>query len=160
MAAAAPLAHAGSRNSRRQPEPYPGYAIVVNNCQDSIYLWSIGSTVGPQVRIDRGANYTERMHYDPGSGGVTLRITSGANGLCFAEPQMIFAYTLKGIQVYYSLADLYGDPFRGRRVALVTSGVHTPNPPCNDIVWERGVSPGPVSPRICFFGSNLTLTVC
>lgn len=142
-AALVPLAHTTS------------YTIIVNHCLDPIYLWSIGSCMGAAVRIDRNANYTKHMHYDPVSGGVTLIIGSSENDHLFGSPQALFVYTVKGIQVLYDLTDIYGDLFRGRRVALVPS-----DSPCRNITWENGIPPGGNRSGVCMISSNLTLTVC
>ncbi|KAE8149523.1 hypothetical protein BDV25DRAFT_140713 [Aspergillus avenaceus] len=109
-----------------------GNATVQNNCPHPIYLWSVSSTVSPEHPIPPSKSYTETFRRDPQIGGVTLKITTVENGLEAAAPQLNFAYHALGDRVWYSLSDVFGDPFAGKRVAL--SGE-------KEIVWENGVPP-------------------
>jgi len=139
----APLARAASN------------AIVFNNCTAPIYLWSVGSTIGPQVTIAPSANYTEPFRVDTNSGGIALKITRVENGLYSGAPQTIFAYNLQGNGVWYDLSDVFGDPFSGSRVEIVPS-----DDTCSEIIWEDGVPPGGSEVRVCQSTTDLTLRTC
>ncbi|GLA51095.1 hypothetical protein AnigIFM63604_007439 [Aspergillus niger] len=115
----------------------PGHAIILNTCAFPIYAWSVSSTVGPQITIPAAppstssssntnastkySNYTEPYHHDPQTGGVSIKLTTLRNGLYTGAPQTIFAYNfVEGQnQVWFDLSDVYGDPFKGRRVVFV-----------------------------------------
>ncbi|KAL1998974.1 hypothetical protein VTN02DRAFT_5264 [Thermoascus thermophilus] len=142
-ASLASLAHAASS------------AIIVNHCNTTIYLWSVGSTVGPQVTIAPNASYTEPFRVDRGSGGIALKITRVKYGLYTGEPQTILAYSLQGDQIWYGPSDIFGDPFHGSRVELVPS-----DGSCGSITWEHGVPSGGSEVRACQSGTDLTLTTC
>ncbi|OJI82816.1 hypothetical protein ASPTUDRAFT_56822 [Aspergillus tubingensis CBS 134.48] len=115
----------------------PGHAIILNTCAFPIYAWSVSSTVGPQITIPAAApvtssssnsttqqysNYTEPYHHDAQTGGVSIKLTTLRNGLYTGAPQTIFAYNfVEGQnQVWFDLSDVYGDPFKGRRVVFVS----------------------------------------
>ncbi|OJJ77777.1 hypothetical protein ASPBRDRAFT_114230 [Aspergillus brasiliensis CBS 101740] len=109
----------------------PGHAIILNTCAFPIYSWSVSSSVGPQITIPAAApstsrnttysNYTESYHHDPQTGGVSIKLTTLRNGLYTGAPQTIFAYNFEEgqNQVWFDLSDVFGDPFKGRRVVFV-----------------------------------------
>lgn len=142
LAALAPLASAGN-------------AVVWNNCQGTVHLWSVGGSVGPMQTLAHGENYTEVVHVDPSSGGVSIKITRPANGLFTAAPQMDFAYTLDGSNLWYDLSDVFGDPFSGH-VAVVRPSVTS----CPKICWPTGISPAGSQVKVCSANSDITLTLC
>ncbi|KAA8642868.1 hypothetical protein EYZ11_010722 [Aspergillus tanneri] len=143
LAALAPLASA------------TGKAIVKNNCKDPVYLWSVGGSVGPKQTIKPGESYSEVFRRDPASGGISLKITTGENGLYDGSPQMNFAYTLDGNRVWYDLSDVFGDPFAG-----TTASVKPSDGSCRSICWANGVSPGGSQVKDCQANSDETLTLC
>ncbi|PKX96478.1 putative BYS1 domain protein [Aspergillus novofumigatus IBT 16806] len=63
-----------------------GNAVVTNNCAAPVYLWSVGGSVGPKQTIQPGKSYSEALHHDPASGGVSLKITRTDNGLYDGSP--------------------------------------------------------------------------
>lgn len=132
-----------------------GNAVVVNNCKKPVHLWSVGGSVGPMQTLQHGENFTEQLYHDPSSGGIALKITRPANGLFTAAPQMDFAYTLDGNNVWYDLSDVFGDPFSGHMVA-VNPSVTT----CPSLCWPDGVSPSGSQVKVCQASSNITLTLC
>ncbi|KAE8354491.1 hypothetical protein BDV28DRAFT_147032 [Aspergillus coremiiformis] len=130
----------------------PGSAMVRNNCNFSIYLWSVGSTVGPERHLPQGTSYSEIFRRDPQTGGVSIKLTTVRNGLSTSAAQTIFAYNLVEERVWYDLSDVFGDPFKGHRVFLDGE---------TNIIWEGGVPP-PGGSRVGNQRSDrgLTLTVC
>lgn len=90
-----------------------GNAIVVNNCDNNIFVWSVSGSIGPRQTVAPGDNYTEAIHRDPASGGVTLKITETKNGLWDGSSQMIFAYSLAGDRTLYDLSAVFRSPFKG-----------------------------------------------
>ena len=100
-----------------------GHAVVKNNCAAPVYLWSVGSAVGPMQTINPGKSYSQVLHHDAKSGGISLKITKTANGLYDGSPQTNFAYTLDGSQTWYDLSDVFGDAFSGKSVSVVPSSI-------------------------------------
>jgi hypothetical protein len=136
--------------------PAVGNAIVMNNCTDSIYLWSVDSSVGPRQVIASNATYTEPFRRDLSSGGVTLKITREPQGLYDGSPQTDFAYSLdNNTKVWYDMSDVFGDPFKGNAVVVQPS-----EPSCNTINWTNGTPPAGSNVEVCTSTVNLTLTVC
>lgn len=132
-----------------------GDAVVVNHCPETVYLWSVGGSVGPEQTIPSGHSYHETFHYDPASGGIAIKITRTVNGLYDGSPQMDFAYTLDGNGIWYDLSDVFGDPFSGSIVSVKPSQTT-----CPSICWPQGVSPGGSQVKVCQASSNVTLTLC
>ncbi|KAF7591801.1 hypothetical protein BBP40_001072 [Aspergillus hancockii] len=130
-----------------------GHAVVINNCETPIYLWSVSSVVGDEQTLTPHSNYTETFRQDAQTGGVSIKLATVKNGLVSAAPQTNFAYNYVEERVWYSLADVFGDPFKGRRVYL--DGEVT------DIAWENGVPPaGGSGVGHQGSGRDLTLTIC
>ncbi|KAJ5182426.1 hypothetical protein N7492_000042 [Penicillium capsulatum] len=143
VAALAPLASAA------------GHAIIKNNCDHTVYAWSVGSSVGPAQTIESGKSYTEQLRHDPVSGGISLKITKEADGLYTGKPQTNFAYTLDSERVWYDLSDVFGDPFSGKSLLVKPSVVSCPN-----ICWAEGVSPGGSQTKDCESSADITLNLC
>ncbi|KAF4222878.1 hypothetical protein CNMCM8980_000967 [Aspergillus fumigatiaffinis] len=132
-----------------------GNAVVTNNCAAPVYLWSVGGSVGPKQTIQPGKSYSEALHHDPASGGVSLKITRTDNGLYDGSPQLNYAYTLDGQTVWYDMSDVFGDPFSGS--ALV---VKPATGTCPSICWPNGVSPGGSQVKNCGANGDIVLTLC
>ncbi|GKZ82079.1 hypothetical protein AnigIFM60653_011991 [Aspergillus niger] len=134
-----------------------GSAIVQNNCTSPIYLWSVGGSVSSMQTIDPGSSYSETFYYDTTSGGVALKITTTENGLYNGSPQTDYAYTLdtSSGNVFYDISDVFGDPFSGSVVSLVSS-----DSSCESICWAGGVPPAGSVVRSCQDEADEVLTVC
>jgi hypothetical protein len=133
-----------------------GHAVVINNCADPFYLWSVGGSMGPRQKVEPGDNYSEAIHRDPESGGVAIKVTNGPNGLFNGSPQMIFAYSLAGNRVWYDLSNVFGDPFGNHAVC-----VEPEKDQCPSICWPEGTNPGGGnSVKTCSEGGDIVLTVC
>ncbi|KAI9926803.1 hypothetical protein AWENTII_011434 [Aspergillus wentii] len=129
-----------------------GNSIISNNCETPIYLWSVGSTVGPQIAIKPGHNYSEPFHHDQKSGGVALKVTTVMDGLYTSAPQTVFAYNLVEKSVWYDLSDVFGDPFEGEMVSLM--------PSMPEIVWKEGIPPSGSEVRTQSSKEDLVLSLC
>ncbi|KAJ6155879.1 hypothetical protein N7470_006445 [Penicillium chermesinum] len=132
-----------------------GHAVVKNNCAHTVYLWSVGGSVGPMQTVAPGKSYSEVLHHDPQSGGISIKITKTANGLYDGSAQTDFAYTLDGSQVWYDLSDVFGDAFSGNSLSVKPS-VST----CPSICWANGVSPSGSQVKDCQSTTDITLNLC
>src|SRR5690242_4914016 len=98
-----------------------GRAIVTNQCDAPLYLWSVGSSIGPQQVINKDQAYSELFRRDPVSGGIALKITAVPDGLFQPNvSQTIFAYNLDQATntIWYDMSDVFGDGFVGRRMTV------------------------------------------
>jgi len=133
-----------------------GRAIVTNQCDSPIYLWSVGGSIGPQVVIGKDASYSETFRRDPVSGGIALKIAPVANGIFQPNiSQTIFSYNLDGSKIWYDMSDVFGDGFYGR-----TMTVKPKDTTCQSIVWPWGKPPAGSQVKNCQSGTDLELTFC
>lgn len=147
LTAAASLVSAG---------PPVGKARVVNNCDEPVYLWSVGADVaGPVELAAQGGTYSERFVKDPVTGGKAIKVTREEDGLYTGAPQTNFAYNLDGDSVWYDLSDVFGDPFAGSK--LVVASAHEA---CPAIEWPNGVPPGGSQVKVCTAKKDVTFTIC
>lgn len=133
-----------------------GNAVVRNNCNFEVTLWSVGSNVSDAHTIPSGHNtYVEQLTRDPKSGGRTLKITRERDGLFTNKPQTDFAYSLDGAKVWYDLSDVFGDPFAGNKMVVYSSDKN-----CPSIVWDKGTNPGGSQVKTCGSNNDITLSLC
>jgi hypothetical protein len=133
-----------------------GRAIVANQCDSPIYLWSVGSNISSQVVLPKDSSYSEVFTADPQSGGIALKITSTPDGLFTPNAsQLIFAYHIDNSFVWYNLSSLFGDGFTGRTVKVQPS-----DDACDSIVWYDGRTPAGGQTKKCQRETNLELTIC
>jgi hypothetical protein len=130
-------------------------AIVTNHCQSIIYVWSVGSSIMNYQAVASNQSYTEQYRNDPVTRGITLKMTTVAEGLYSGAPELDFGYTLDNGTVWYDIWDVNGDPFAGSNVALVPSiGV------CRSYIWADGISPSGINTAPCSSDTDLQLTLC
>ncbi|KAJ6188384.1 hypothetical protein N7519_003292 [Penicillium mononematosum] len=137
-----------------------GHAIVHNNCEFPVYLWSVGSKVLPEETLLPDDEYSEVFRENPDTGGIAIKISTDRDGLYDSAPQMIFAYNLSSTRergerqdkVWYDLSDVFGDPFVGYPVSL------TPSEPL--ISWKDGVPPAGSQVRDVDASTDLVLSLC
>ncbi|GES66358.1 BYS1 domain protein [Aspergillus terreus] len=132
-----------------------GNAVVKNNCNYPVYLWSVGGSVGPKQTIQPGASYSEPFRRDAQSGGISLKITRVDDSSPSNHPQVNYAYTLDGSNVWYDMSDVFGDPFKG--TALVVKPSDTG---CQSICWPNGIPLAGSQVKVCQANSNEVLTLC
>ncbi|CAI7584222.1 unnamed protein product [Penicillium bialowiezense] len=128
------------------PPPRPrklGHAIVNNNCDFTVYLWSVGTDVKPVHQLNSGESYDEMFREDPNTGGIAIKLSTDMDGLYTSAPQMVFAYNLS----YFKRR---GD--NGEKVCL------TPAEP--SILWENGVPPAGSQVRVIASSTDLVLSLC
>ncbi|KAJ5776534.1 uncharacterized protein N7511_001545 [Penicillium nucicola] len=142
------------------PRPTPsrrprGHAIVSNNCNVPIYLWSVGTAAQPEKTVLPNDTYSEMFREERSTGGIAIKISTDVDGLYTSAPQMIFAYNLSNVaqgKVWYDLSDVFGDPFEGYPVSL------TPAEP--QINWTNGVPPAGSQVRVTDIDTDLVLSLC
>ncbi|KAF1922437.1 uncharacterized protein M421DRAFT_426886 [Didymella exigua CBS 183.55] len=133
-----------------------GRAIVTNQCDAPIYLWSVGSTVSNRTTLPKDSSYGELFHTDPISGGIALKITSTSGGIFTPNAsQLIFAYNMNDSSVRYDMSSLFGDSFAGSTVRLQPS-----DEACDSIDWYDGRMPAGSQGKKCQRETNLELTFC
>jgi hypothetical protein len=146
LTAAATLASAGSL----------GKARILNKCQGTVHVWSVGSSVaGPYELAGSGGHYEEVFRKDPITGGIALKITHNADGLYTGAPQTVFAYNQENAGVWYDLSDVFGDPFVGKKLVVASADAT-----CQKIIWPTGVPPAGSQVKVCTASKDVTLTLC
>lgn len=145
LAVAAPLASAA------------GNARVINNCADSVAVFSVGQAISdPVVLAAGGGLYTEAMIRDPVTVGRSISVTRNATDLYLGHAQTVFAYTLADNDlVYYDLTDVNGDAFSGSHLTLASADAS-----CPTTDWPAGAAPDGVETMVCEADSDITLTLC
>lgn len=133
-----------------------GRAIVTNQCDEPIYLWSVGGTIGPQQTIGKDQSYSETFHQDPASGGVALKIAAVENGIFKPNvSQAIFAYNLDSNVVWYDMSAVFGNGFAGRTMKVTPT-----DSTCESIDWFYGKPPAGSQVKNCGADTDLELTFC
>ncbi|KAJ8112691.1 hypothetical protein OPT61_g4998 [Boeremia exigua] len=114
-----------------------GRAIVTNQCDTPVYLWTVGNSVSKQTTLSKDSTYGELFRSDSTSGGIAFKITSTPNGLTTSNAsQLIFAYNVDNSSIWYDLNSLFGDGFAGRTVRVQPS-----EEACDTISWHDGRKP-------------------
>lgn len=133
-----------------------GRAIVTNQCDTPIYLWSVGRSASDQIVLPKDSTYGETFHSDPMSGGIALKITSVPDGLTTPNAsRLIFAYNVDNTSVWYDLNSLFGNGFAGRTLRIQPS-----DDACESIGWYDGRTPAGSHVKKCQKETNLELTFC
>ncbi|KAF2846117.1 heme-dependent catalase [Plenodomus tracheiphilus IPT5] len=133
-----------------------GRAIVTNQCDEPLYLWSVGGSISSQRTLTKDTSYSETFSRDPVSGGVAIKITGEDGGLFKPNvSQVIFAYSLDASQVWYDMSDIFGDGFAGRTLTIKPT-----DSSCEDISWYAGKSPAGSQVKTCQAEADLELTFC
>lgn len=135
-----------------------GNAVVLNNCTDTtVYVWSVGSSIGKTQTLHTGENFTEEFHRDSTSGGITLKLTTERGGIFTNSPETDYAYTLDTdtATVWYDISDVNGDPFANHTVALLPD-----HDSCEAFVWQDGVPPQGIHTASCSADGDVKLILC
>lgn len=133
-----------------------GRAIVTNQCDEPIYLWSVGGSISPQTIITKDQSYSEPYHHDPASGGIALKISPVENGIFKPNvSQTVFAYNLDINQVWYDMSDIFGDGFAGRKMKVTPT-----ESTCDSIEWSFGKPPAGSQIKTCGAAADLELSFC
>lgn len=113
-----------------------GRSKVTNNCDDSVYLWVVGSEQTGPEEIKSGDTWAEDYWRDDVTGGIALKVAKEDDGVPAGDAHVIFSYTLDPDRIWYDLSNVFGDPFEGEEVLLKGEGK------CPDIEWAEGVPLG------------------
>lgn len=132
-----------------------GNAMITNNCPNTIYVWSVGSSITNSQAVESSQSYTEQYRNDPQTGGITLKVTAVADGIFTGAPELDYGYTLDNQTVWYDISDVNGDPFANSTVALVPT-----DNTCQSYTWADGVSPSGINTAPCSSDADLQLTLC
>jgi hypothetical protein len=134
-----------------------GRAIVTNQCDWPIYLWSVGGSISKQHNITKDSSYSEVFHKDPNSGGIALKMTTVEGGLFLPNAsQTVFGYNLDtDDKVWYDMSDIFGDAFAGRTMSIKPSDSN-----CEGITWGDGRQPAGSHVKTCSANTDLELTFC
>lgn len=133
-----------------------GRAIVTNQCDEPIYLWSVGGSISAQNTITKDTSYSETFRRDPVSGGIALKISPIEGGIFKPNvSQTIFAYNLDVDKIWYDMSDIFGDGFAGR-----TMTVKPTDSSCESISWGWGKPPAGSQVKNCQANTDLELTFC
>jgi hypothetical protein len=115
-----------------------GRAIVTNQCDGDVYLWSVGSNIGPKVKIPKASSYSEVFHVDPRTGGIALKMTAVDNGLFMPNvSQTIFSYNLDGTKIWYDLSDVFVSAVSMLRALSTTNAARVMDLPESLSFWRR-----------------------
>ncbi|KAF2030888.1 hypothetical protein EK21DRAFT_64558 [Setomelanomma holmii] len=135
-----------------------GRAIVTNQCDASLYLWSVGSGIGAQQTIGKDQSYSETFHRDPFSGGIALKITAVPDGIFqpnVSQTNFAYNYDESTNTIWYDMSDVFGDGFVGRRMTVKPT-----DPNCQSIEWFYGRPGAGSQVKNCQAGTDLELTFC
>jgi hypothetical protein len=133
-----------------------GRAIVRNQCDEPIYLWRVGGSIGEQQILAKDMEYGEIFTKDPVSGGISLKISPVEGGIFKPNvSQTIFAYNLDGDRIWYDMSDIFGDGFFGRTMVVKPTDEN-----CESITWAGGKPPASSQVKTCQAGTDLELTFC
>lgn len=134
-----------------------GSAVVKNSCPFPVYLSAVGSEASPvQTVAATGGTFAESpFTLDPKTGGRTIKITREIDGLFTGKPQLNFAYTLDGANVWYDLSNVFGDAFAGYKIVEKSADAA-----CGVIEWSGGISPGGSQVKTCGSGNDVVLELC
>ncbi|KAJ4295087.1 hypothetical protein N0V90_007096 [Kalmusia sp. IMI 367209] len=103
-----------------------GRAIVTNQCDDDLYLYS---SSGAQITLSKDVSYSEIYAPTPS----TLTLTPIQNSTW----QTILTYHIANASVAWSLSDVGGgDAFAGRKITVKPSDAA-----CEEVVWAYGKPP-------------------
>ena len=75
-----------------------GSAEIINNCQKTVYLHSVGDSDGPEHVIPPGQSWSERYKQKEGGGGPSLKIRTEGTAI------IQFEYSAFPDQVWYNLS--------------------------------------------------------
>lgn len=136
-----------------------GTASVKNNCDSTLYIWSVSSSVSGPNPIAPNTTYSEALHTDPQTGGIALKITTESNGLVTGSPHVNFAYTMNNNtnpqSVYYDLSTVFGNPFPADDMIVREGGG------CPPIYWNSSQTSPSSGTEACFRDYvTIELSIC
>lgn len=108
-----------------------GSAIIHNQCDFPVYLWSVSNTAGPMQELAaNGGEYTEEYRNNPNGGGVSMKIAADKAASEITQ----FEYTLEDADLWYDLSNINGYPFMDWGVTIIPS-----DDKCNEVICPAGI---------------------
>jgi hypothetical protein len=108
-----------------------GSAIIHNQCDFPVYLWSVSNTAGPMQELAaNGGEYTEVYRNNPNGGGISMKIASDEAASEITQ----FEYTLEDADLWYDLSNINGYPFMEWGVTIIPS-----DDKCNEVICPAGI---------------------
>ena len=142
-----------------------GNAVVKNNCGFSVYLRSVGSSVGALQTIKAGGSYSEQFRVSGTGAGISLKVDKTGDPTGSGSGNIVqFEYTLSGSTVYYDLSTLNGNPFQAYYQAIIPA-IST----CEKVICSANESPCLASyhpgdssshTKSCTSSGNLVYNIC
>lgn len=139
------------------------WAIVKNECDFPIYLWSVSATQNAMLTIEPwGQQYQEQYQLvDGGNAGVSLKVSKNAGNLNTITQ---FEYTLQGNTVWYDISNINGWPFENDGGIKLIPSISS----CDSVTCANGgiCSMAYNQPddnqvvRACSASGSLSLTTC
>jgi hypothetical protein len=131
-----------------------GTARVINNCNFSVFLWSMGDNADGPYQLDNTGTYSEPYGVKSDGSGKALALSLTNDGIFTSQPTLTFAYALTNGQVWYNLSEDYGQPFDQTLVQVPS------DTSCTSNVWDGGVAPSGSQVQVCEQDTDVTLTLC
>ncbi|OJD15632.1 hypothetical protein AJ78_04124 [Emergomyces pasteurianus Ep9510] len=141
------------------PNVLAGTAMVKNNCDCPVYLWSVANAGNvPRHEIKPGETFSEKYRSNPNGGGISLKISKTYSDAVITQ----FEYTLAGPKVFYDISNINGYPFEDKGVSLTSSSG------CPEVHCPAGVkrckgaynNPDDIATHACSSSSDLSMTLC
>jgi len=108
-----------------------GNAIVHNQCDFDVYLWSVSDAATSMTTIEKkGGEYAEAYQLNPNGGGISLKVGRDMSGKNITQ----YEYTLKGDSLWYDLSLIDGHPFIEHGVSIIPS-----DDDCRAVICPAGV---------------------
>lgn len=108
-----------------------GNAVIHNQCDFPVYLWSVSNVAGPMQELAaNGGEYTEAYENNPDGGGISIKLGRDTTGANITQ----FEYTLETPSLWYDLSNINGYPFMAYGVSVVPS-----SSACNQVICPAGI---------------------
>jgi len=125
-----------------------GRAIVTNQCDTPVYLYSVSSTTGPEVELLKDQSYSESYQST-----AFLKIFAAQDAISVPNAsQILFGYALSGNNVSYNLSDSNGAIFAGLALSIKAAEG------CEDLYWSSPKSNN--TQQTCGSDTDLELSFC
>lgn len=130
-----------------------GLAIVTNQCDDPIYIWSVGGERSDYAILSKDSTYGELYQDGWFSSGRALIVTTLPGGLFTPNAtNVIFDHKLDNAFIHYDLGASFVDGVADRKIS-----VQPKDPVCEELLWNARASS---RMQICQRESILELTFC
>lgn len=108
-----------------------GTAIVHNQCDFDVYLWSVSDTAGSMQTLSaNGGEYSEAYQNNPDGGGISIKVGRDTTGFNITQ----YEYTLQSGSLWYDLSLINGYPFVEFGVSIIPSDTT-----CSSVICPAGL---------------------